>query len=93
MKDFYQLICTYERSTNIVDIYDSYEEAYQAMLEDFASVVDYSVDALQEYLEDAAGDADINDWSAWTNHRNDNCDWNIFCLRYDAGELSSIMPL
>ncbi len=93
MKDYYQVTCTYERSTNIVGIYDTYEEAYNSMLEDFSSVVDYSVDALNEYLEEVGDDADICDWSAWTNHRGDNCDWNIFCLRYDNGNLKNIMPL
>jgi hypothetical protein len=93
MKDFYQLICTYEMSTNVVGIYDSYEEAYEAMLEDFASVVEYSVDALNEYLEKVSGDADITDWCAWTSNRGDNCNWAILCLRYTGKNLINIMPL
>ena len=93
MKYFYQLICTYERNINCVGFYDTFEETHDAMLDDFSSVVDYSVDALYEYFEDKGGDADINEWSAWVTHHGDNCDWQILCLKYSEGKLSYIMPL
>ena len=79
MKAIYILADCYERDICITK-YDTYEDAYNAMKKELDYVLgfDGSDEVAAEETGYAAGfDFALNQWSAWSNVKNQNNDWVI----------------
>lgn len=76
----WMLFSTFEREIHVPEVFDSLEAAQEKMRDDFAETVDYSSDAIFEFIEDHPDECELNDMDAWINDAatgNGNSDWQI----------------
>ena len=74
----YMLICCCERDIEEPQFFDSYEEAYEAMINDYQAMTECDEEELNEVLNCPYDDS-IESYSAYcTNKNHDDVDWKIF---------------
>ena len=79
MKEIYVLADSYEREI-VLTSYNSHKEAYDKMKSELDYVLGFDskdVDTANKYGYVCGEDYDINDWSAWSNVKDQQNDWVI----------------
>lgn len=75
------LLITTDRTIDTICFFETHEEAYQAMLSDFAECVDETIPNLI-HMKDIGENEDwyFDDYGAWSNLHSTDVDWNIIDL-------------
>ena len=77
----YMLLIITDRAIDAICFFETHEEAYQAMLSDFAGCIDYEITDLipKKGIYDDE-DWYFDDYGAWSNLHNTDVDWDIIDL-------------
>ena len=77
----YMLLIITDRAIDAICFFETHEEAYQAMLSDFAECIDYEItDLLPKKGIYDDEDWYFDDYGAWSNLHHTDVDWDIIDL-------------
>ena len=80
MEKNYMLLITTDRTIEPIRFFETHEEAYQAMLSDFAECIDETIPSLTPKKGICNDDWFFDDNEAWANSHHLNVDWVIIDL-------------
>lgn len=76
----WMLVCCCERCIEEPTSYRTYEEAYNEMRYQFALMMDWKLNEVDEMLAESDSSCGIDNNSAWGEHGGITVDWKIFSL-------------
>ena len=80
----YMLVSVIERDILIPEWFETYEEAYNKMRAEFAEMLGWEEEEIEENLEEYSDDINLTENCAWCERYGNNGDWKIFYLE-DGG--------